>query len=253
MKSNRTTPSAIKEPCRAGTTASITLSGLQTVDSVVLAANNRVLVKNQASVPSNGIYLVQSGAWLRSPDADRSASMTPGFTVVVTEGGQADTTWILATNAPIVLGTTALTFSQATGATIPDSSIVGPIVTGEAVAAGQVVTVLNDTGTAKIYLSDADGAALRADAIGLVVVAAGSGVSTTIRVGGEMSTADGVWDVVPATADVGKRAYLSTTPGIMSLTSPTASGTVSLRIGWVSRGGSGTTKLVVSVGEGRIN
>ena len=58
----------IKPPCRAATTANITLSGTQTIDSVVLIEGDRVLVKNQTISANNGIYDVSSGAWTRAAD-----------------------------------------------------------------------------------------------------------------------------------------------------------------------------------------
>lgn len=104
-----------KESCRAATTANITLSGAQTIDGVSVIAGNRVLVKNQSTGSQNGIYVAASGAWSRSSDAATSADVTPGMVVVVEEGtANADTCWFLTTNATIVLGTTALTFTKYT-------------------------------------------------------------------------------------------------------------------------------------------
>jgi len=60
-----------KESARCATTAAITLSGLQTVDGVNVAAGDRVLVRAQASAVDNGIYLaVDGGAWTRTTDFD---------------------------------------------------------------------------------------------------------------------------------------------------------------------------------------
>lgn len=97
------------------TTANITLSGLATRAggdwSVALTAGDRVLVKDQTSAATNGIYIAAAGAWARSTDADASAEVTPGMLVTVEAGPTlADTVWELTTNGPIVLGTTALTF-----------------------------------------------------------------------------------------------------------------------------------------------
>lgn len=50
------------------TTANITLSGLQTVDGVSLAAGLLVLVKDQTDARENGIYEVNSNAWQRYPE-----------------------------------------------------------------------------------------------------------------------------------------------------------------------------------------
>jgi len=107
-----------KESARAATTAAITLSGTQTVDGVALVANDRVLVKDQASALTNGIYVVAAGAWTRAADADTSAEVSSGMAVTVTEGTvNGDKTFILTTNDPITLGTTALAFSALGGGT----------------------------------------------------------------------------------------------------------------------------------------
>lgn len=102
-----------KQSVRAATTANITLSGLQTIDGVTLAANDSVLVKDQTTGSQNGIYLAQSGAWTRRTDADASAEVTAGLSVMVTEGTlYADSQWRLTTNDTITIGTTSLTFAQ---------------------------------------------------------------------------------------------------------------------------------------------
>ncbi|WP_259758994.1 phage tail-collar fiber domain-containing protein [Pseudomonas sp. GCEP-101] len=104
-----------KQSVRAATTASVSLSGLQTVDGVALAAGDRVLVKNQTNAVDNGLYVVATGAWKRATDADENSEVTPGLTVTVESGtAQADSVWQLVTDGAIVLGTTALTFQNIT-------------------------------------------------------------------------------------------------------------------------------------------
>lgn len=104
-----------KQSVRAATTASVTLSGLQTVDGVALAAGDRVLVKNQTNAVDNGLYVIAAGAWKRATDADENSEVTPGLTVTVESGtAQADSVWQLVTDGVIVLGTTALTFQNIT-------------------------------------------------------------------------------------------------------------------------------------------
>lgn len=97
----------------AGTLASSFANG-STVDGVTLATGDRILIKNQASGSENGIYTVNaSGAPTRATDADASNEVPSGMVVPVAEGtANADTLWILTTNAPITLGTTALAFSK---------------------------------------------------------------------------------------------------------------------------------------------
>jgi hypothetical protein len=109
----------VKDSVRAATTANITLSGTQTVDGVALVANDRVLVKDQTTASGNGIYVVAAGAWTRALDADNTpgSEVTGGMFTFVTEGTvNADSGWVLTTNDTIVLGTTALTFAQFSGA-----------------------------------------------------------------------------------------------------------------------------------------
>jgi len=102
-----------KTACRVASTANITsLSGLLTVDGVTVAANDRVLVKNQTTGSANGIYVAASGAWTRATDADTSAELV-NAAVYISEGtANADSAWVCTTNAPITVGTTSLTFAQ---------------------------------------------------------------------------------------------------------------------------------------------
>jgi hypothetical protein len=107
----------IKVSVRAATMANITLSGTQTIDGVSVVAGDRVLVKNQTSGSQNGIYVAASGAWARAADAGSSAKVTPGLFTFVEEGTVgADTGWVLTTDAPITLDSTALMFTQFSGA-----------------------------------------------------------------------------------------------------------------------------------------
>lgn len=107
----------IKGSVRVATTAAITLSGTQTIDAIALSVNDRVLVKDQAAGATNGIYLVAAGAWTRTTDADTSAKVTAGLYTFVEQGTvNGDTGWVLTTDNPIVLATTALVFAQFTGA-----------------------------------------------------------------------------------------------------------------------------------------
>jgi hypothetical protein len=112
-----------KQSVRAATTADVaTLAGgaPNVIDGVTLAANDRILVKAQTTGSQNGIYTVTTlgtganGTWTRATDADASAEVTSGMAVPVAEGTlAADTVWILTTNDPITLATTALVFSKA--------------------------------------------------------------------------------------------------------------------------------------------
>lgn len=114
-----------KDSVRAATTADIpTLAGgaPNTLDGVTLAANDRILVKNQATGSQNGIYVVTTlgtgvnGTWTRSTDADTTGELDGGTTVWVNEGTVAgDSGWTITTNGVITVGTTAIAWTQTSG------------------------------------------------------------------------------------------------------------------------------------------
>lgn len=108
-----------KHSALVATTANIVLSGIQTIDGVLLPSDARVLVKNQTQAKDNGLYFVSStGVWTRAQDADTSLEVTPGLFVSIEKGTvNGDSVWQLVTDGPIVLGTTPLTFEMATGRT----------------------------------------------------------------------------------------------------------------------------------------
>jgi hypothetical protein len=107
-----------KASCRLVSTTNMgTLGGAQVIDGIVTQTGDRLLIVGQTTASQNGIYIGSGINWLRAPDADTSAKVTSGMYVFVTEGtANADSGWALITPDPIVLGTTALTFTQVTGA-----------------------------------------------------------------------------------------------------------------------------------------
>jgi phage-related tail fiber protein len=127
-----------KTPVRAASTANLTLSGTQTVDGVALIALDRILVKDQSTGADNGIYVVSAGAWSRATDANTAAEIFQA-TMFVSEGTtNADKQFTLATNNPITLGTTSLSFIQSgSGTTYTGGN--GITVTGSVIAVDAAV------------------------------------------------------------------------------------------------------------------
>jgi hypothetical protein len=152
----------VKDSVRVATTANITLSNTQTVDGVALAVGNRVLVKDQSTASTNGIYIVSATAWTRATDADANAEVTSGMFVFVEEGtANGDSGWVLSTDGAIVVGTTALAFSQFSGA--------GQIVAGNGLTkTGNTLNVGAGTG----ITANADNIALTGQALALHNLAA---------------------------------------------------------------------------------
>ena len=108
---------AVKESVRVATTANIGLSGTQTIDGVVVAVGERVLVKNQTTTSQNGIYVVAAGNWSRATDANTSALLSPGFTVAVVEGSQ-EGNWTFRNAANPIVGQTGLSFVPTTASVV---------------------------------------------------------------------------------------------------------------------------------------
>ena len=105
-----------KASCVAATTADITLSGAQTIDGVSVVAGNRVLVKNQSLSQNNGLYLCASGSWTRTTDANTWDELTSAFTFIEQGTANGDCGFVCTANAGGTLGTTALPWSQFSGA-----------------------------------------------------------------------------------------------------------------------------------------
>ena len=72
-----------KAPVQVATTANITLSGEQTVNTVALLEGNRCLVKDQTDPVENGIYTVEQSAWQRAGDFDGSRDVVLGTMIMV--------------------------------------------------------------------------------------------------------------------------------------------------------------------------
>ena len=103
-----------KAACAVATTTSITLSGLQSIDSYTTVAGDRVLVKNQGTSSQNGIYIASASAWTRSTDMD-VWSEVPGAYTVILNGGQANTGWVCTATAAGTINVTAMPWVQFSG------------------------------------------------------------------------------------------------------------------------------------------
>lgn len=137
---------AWKAPVRAASTANVTLAAPgTTLDGVTLAANNRVLLKNQTTAADNGIYVwTASGSPLtRAVDADTSGELIPGTAISVTEGTvNADKVFMVISDAAITIGTTAQTWGQLGGAGSYSAgngvNIAGSVISAFAAASGGI-------------------------------------------------------------------------------------------------------------------
>jgi len=143
----------VKDSVRVASTGSnidFATGGLLTIDGITVASGDRVLLKDQTAGAENGIYVAASGAWSRSSDADTSAKVTPGMFTFVTDGTvNGDNGFVLVTNGPITLGSTALTFTQFSGA--------GQITAGNGLSkSGNTLSVLGTTNRISVSGSGVD-------------------------------------------------------------------------------------------------
>lgn len=109
-----------KQPVRVATTASITLSGTQTIDGVALSIDDRVLVKDNSTQSQNGIYLVKAGAWLRTDDANTGTELTNAVVSVLEGTANTGSTFRQITTS-ITLGSSNIVW-QSFGAQTPDAT-----------------------------------------------------------------------------------------------------------------------------------
>lgn len=108
-----------KAPVRVATTGPITASGLQVIDGVQLAENNRVLRKDETDKTLNGIFDASSGIWRRALDANGNRDLVRGSAVRVTEGtANAKTSWEVVSGVsgePIVFDVDDIEWAEVVG------------------------------------------------------------------------------------------------------------------------------------------
>ena len=103
-----------------GKTLTADAVGVLTVDGVAMVLNDELIVNDQATGSDNGVYVMTTEGTggvafilTRRTDFDQDAEVTAGAHLFVAEGAtKSDTGWVLSTNDPITVDTTALTFVQ---------------------------------------------------------------------------------------------------------------------------------------------
>jgi hypothetical protein len=220
-----------KQSVRALAASNITLSGTQTVDGVALSAGDTVLCIAQTTGSQNGSYTVASGAWTRTPDFDDVNDQTRSPYWFVGEGtAYAASGWVM-TTWPYTIGTTALSFTQFTGA---GEIIAGNGLTksGNTLSINTAVTV--DVSTAQtltnksIAVTQLTGtlAAAQFPALTGDVTTAGGSLATTIANGavtlGKMAN-------LAANSVIGNATGSTATPSAVSMTAAPTANTVVLR------------------------
>ena len=175
----------VKQSVRVATTANGTLSSAfangQTVDGITLATNDRILIKDQSTGSENGIYTVNaSGAPTRATDFDADSEVTGGTFFFVEEGTvNADNGFVMTNDGSVTVGTTALVFTQFSGA--------GQVIAGAALTkSGNTLNVGVDDSSIEVN-SDA----LRVKASGITNAMLAGSIDLTAKVTGALPVGNG--------------------------------------------------------------
>ena len=175
----------VKNSVRVATTANGTLASAfannSTVDGITLATNDRILLKDQSTGSENGIYTVNaSGAPTRATDFDADSEVTGGTFFFVEEGTvNADNGFVMTNDGTVTVGTTALVFTQFSGA--------GQITAGSALTkSGNTLNVAVDDSSIEVN-SDA----LRVKASGITNAMLAGSIDLTAKVTGALPVGNG--------------------------------------------------------------
>jgi hypothetical protein len=113
-----------------GATLTATGNGRGSIDGVNITTGDRILVKNQTTDLQNGIYTVTNqGAGgapyvlTRATDYDNSVEVANGDVIFCTAGtANTGVTFVNTSTNPVTIGTTAITFSVYTSASLPSQT-----------------------------------------------------------------------------------------------------------------------------------
>ncbi len=188
----------VKLSVRAATTENISLSGAQTIDGVSVVAGNRVLVKNQTTASENGIYVAAAGAWSRADDAGDGELTAGSFTFVEEGTSYGDTGWVISTNGAITVGSTAIAWTQFSGA--------GSFTAGDGLT--QTGTTFNVVGTNDRISVSADAVDISANYVGQASITTVGTIGTGTWQGNAVALAYGG---TGATTAAGARSNLGAT------------------------------------------
>ena len=206
-----------KDSVKVATTGPITLSGTQSIDGISCVGGDRVLVRAQSAAEDNGIYLVAAGSWSRAPDADSWDEHVSAFVFVEQGSTYADTGWVCQADSGGTLGSSAINWTQFSGA-------------GSYMADGIGIELSGTT-----FSLELDGSTLSKSASGLKVA---SGGVTNTEINASASIAFSKMAALTAS-----RALVSDGSGVVDVSSVTAT-----ELGYVS----GVTSDIQTQIDGKI-
>ena len=106
-----------------GATLTAALPGVLTVDGITVALGDRILVQDEAAAANNGIYVVTTLGTVgvayvltRATDMDTAAQIPGAFAFTEQGTANAGAGFVVASEGPFTIGTTAITWTQFSGA-----------------------------------------------------------------------------------------------------------------------------------------
>lgn len=237
-----------------GATLTATANGPLSVDSTLVVATNRILVKNQANAAHNGVYTVTQvgdispGApfiLTRATDFDSTGSgvdqIDAGDFFLITAGSTlANTSWVQQTPLPITIGSTSIVFSQF-GAPLTYSAG-----TGLNESPAYTFNIANTGVSSGSYGSASSVPALSINAQGQITTAANTSIAIDASqvTSGALAVARGGTGLTSGTS--GGVLYYSATGTLASSAALSAN---SLVVG----GGAGVAPATITTGTGVVN
>jgi hypothetical protein len=223
-------PSNVYNNGSSGVGATLTgvATGVLTVDGVAVALNNRIIIKNEVAGANNGIYLCTVAGAIgvayvltRTTDGDTSAELDGAFVFVESGTANTATGWVIANSGAITIGTTAITWTQFSGAGTYSAGT-GLTLTGTQFTIDTTITV--DKTTAQTLTNKTlTSPILTAPALGTPA----SGVMTNVSGTAASLTAGNVTTNANLTGDVtsvGNATTLTNAPGIAKVLTGYTSG-----------------------------
>ena len=108
----------VKDSVRAASTGNVNVSEApSTIDGVNLSSGDRVLLKNQTTASQNGIYVFNgaASAMTRAADMNESGEFVGAFFFVEEGTVNSDQGFVMSSNGPITVDTSAIEFTKFTG------------------------------------------------------------------------------------------------------------------------------------------
>ncbi|MFA6066704.1 MAG: hypothetical protein WC707_05995 [Candidatus Babeliaceae bacterium] len=101
----------VKTPALVVSTTDTPITGLYTIDSVPLAANDRVLLVGQSTTTQNGLWLAQAGAWTRPADFATGTLAGRAYVLILSGTNNGGSSWLCSTPLAVI-DTDPIAFTQ---------------------------------------------------------------------------------------------------------------------------------------------